>query len=256
MSWSGEHKGIEWKFTGKIGGIDIKVLAIGAHPDDVELLCGGTLAKCAARGDRVGIMVATNGNVGSPTLQRDEIAAIRRQEAAAAAAVIGAELTWMNYDDEFLFHDKMTRLAFINAIRKADPDFMIVHGPNDYHPDHRICGEIAADCRIPATVRLIETEFPAMRNIPHVFIMDNVGGVGFEPEVYVDISDVFGTKRKMVEAHASQSAWLQHIYGMDYITFASHLSAQRGAVIGVQHAECFRSLPMYPVSGGAWMLPR
>lgn len=234
----------------------MNVLAIGAHPDDVELLCGGTLAKCAARGDKITIMVATNGNVGSPTLSREEIAAVRHKEAAAAAAVIGAELIWLGYDDEFLFHDRETRLTFINAIRKANPDFMFVHGQNDYHPDHRICGEIAMDCRIPVTVRLIETEYPAMSKIPHVFLMDNIGGVGFEPEAYVDISDVFDTKRKLVEAHVSQDTWLQHIYNMDYIAFASKASSQRGMVIGVEHAECFRSLPMYPVSGGIWMLPQ
>ncbi|MCD9021551.1 PIG-L deacetylase family protein [Cohnella silvisoli] len=233
----------------------MRVLAIGAHPDDVEALCGGTLAKCAARGDEVTIMIATNGNVGSPTLSREEIAEIRKKEAEASAALIGADLIWLGFDDEFLFHDRSTRLAFINAIRRANPDFMFVHGPNDYHPDHRICGEIAIDCRIPVTVPLIETEYPPMEKIPHVFIMDNIGSIGFEPEVYVDITETIETRGQMLKCHASQDIWLKHVYGMDYIEFLARPAAMRGMAIGVKYAEVFRSLPMYPVSGGPHLLP-
>jgi LmbE family N-acetylglucosaminyl deacetylase len=233
----------------------MRVLSVGAHPDDVEILCGGTMAKYAARGDQVTIMIATNGNVGSPTLTREEIAAVRKKEAEQAAATIGAELIWLGYDDEFLFHDRETRLAFINGIRKANPDVMFVHGPNDYHPDHRICGEIAIDCRIPVTVRLIETEYPSMEKVPHVFIMDNVGSIGFEPDAYVDISEVFDMKSKMLLCHESQDTWLQYSYGMNYVEVIAKSSSLRGMAIGVKYAEVFRSLPMYPVSGGANLLP-
>ncbi|MFD0959159.1 PIG-L deacetylase family protein [Paenibacillus chungangensis] len=233
----------------------MRVAAIGAHPDDVEALCGGTLAKCAARGDEVTIIIATNGNVGSPVLSKEEIAAIRHEEAKAAADLIGAKLIWLGFDDEFLFHDRPTRLAFINAIRQASPDFMFVHGPNDYHPDHRICGEIAIDCRIPVTVPLIETEYPAMQNIPHVFIMDNLGSIGFEPEIYVDITDTIDKRGQMLKCHASQDDWLRHMYGMDYIEFLARPAAMRGMAIGVPYAEAFRSLPMYPVTGGPHLLP-
>ncbi|MBM7563273.1 PIG-L deacetylase family protein [Paenibacillus sacheonensis] len=233
----------------------MRILAIGAHPDDIEILCGGTLAKYAARGDRVTLMIATNGNVGSATLTREEIAAVRKREAERSAAVIGAELIWMDFDDEFLFHDRPTRMAFINAIRRANPDIMFVHGPNDYHPDHRICGEIAADCRIPVTVPLIETEYPPMDKVPHVFLMDNIGGVGFEPEAYVDVSDTMDVRNQMLKCHASQDAWLQYVYGIDCIEFSSKLPVMRGMAIGAAYAEAFRSLPMYPVSGGPHLLP-
>lgn len=233
----------------------MRVLAVGAHPDDVEILCGGTLAKCAARGDHVVIMIATNGNVGSATLSKGEITLIRKREAERSASLLGAELIWMGYDDEFLFHDRETRIAFINAIRKANPDMMFVHGLNDYHPDHRISGEIAMDCRIPVTVPLIETEYPPMSKIPHVFMMDNIGAIGFEPEAYVDITDTFELKCRMLKCHESQDAWLQHIYGMDYIEFMSKAAVLRGMATGVKYAEAFRSLQMYPISGGAHLLP-
>lgn len=233
----------------------MRIIAIGAHPDDAEGLCGGTLAKYAARGDQVTIMVATNGNVGSPDLGKDEIAAVRRKEAEHAAAVIGADLIWLDIDDEFLFHDKATRLQFINAIRQANPDVMFVHSTNDYHPDHRICGEIAADCRIPATVRLIETEYRNLDKIPHVFVMDTIGSIGFDPELYVDITDVFETKCRMLRCHESQDAWLQHLYGIDVVSHMSKSAVMRGVAIGAKYAEAFRSLPLYPVTGGAHLLP-
>lgn len=233
----------------------MRVLAIGAHPDDIEVLCGGTMAKYAARGDQVTFMVATNGNVGSPTLSKEEIAAVRRKEAEASAALIGADLIWLDYDDEFLFHNRESRMTFINAIRKANPDVMFVTSPTDYHPDHRICGEIAADCRIPVTVPLIVTEFPHMEKIPHVFLMDNVSGIGFEPEAYVDITDTFEMKARMLRCHKSQDSWLQYMYDTDIVDNAARVSSMRGLATGVKYAEAFRSLPLFPIPGGPHLLP-
>ena len=92
----------------------MRVLAVGAHPDDLEILCGGTLAKCPTQGHHVTMAVATNGEVGSPSLPKAEIAEIRRAEAQAAAALIGADFIWMNHPDEFLFSNRETRLNFLN----------------------------------------------------------------------------------------------------------------------------------------------
>jgi len=97
----------------------MRVLAVGAHPDDLEMLCGGTLAKYTQQGHQVTMAVATNGEVGSMTLPKEEIAAVRKAEAEAAAAVIGADFVWMGYPDEFLFSREDTRLAFINLMRRA-----------------------------------------------------------------------------------------------------------------------------------------
>ncbi|MCZ7545518.1 MAG: PIG-L family deacetylase [Anaerolineae bacterium] len=79
------------------------VLAVGAHPDDIEILCAGTLARYAQAGVRVVIGVATDGSAGHMAIPPDELAGIRRAEAERAAAVIGAELIWMGYTDELLF---------------------------------------------------------------------------------------------------------------------------------------------------------
>jgi LmbE family N-acetylglucosaminyl deacetylase len=235
----------------------MNILAIGAHPDDIELQCAGTLALYAAAGHKVFIAVATNGNVGSPTLSRDEIAAVRKAEQAASCAIIGAEMIWMDYDDEWLMNDRGTRTRFIDAIRQANPDVMIIHGPTDYHPDHRIAGQVAEDARIPASVRLVETTLPHISKIPHVFYMDNPAGVGFVPEVYVDIGKVFETKRQMLLCHQSQDTWLRAIYGehTSITDMMTDNAKARGLAGGHVYAEGFREVKTYPRTGTYAVLP-
>lgn len=226
----------------------MNILAIGAHPDDVDLLCGGTLALYAAAGHHVSVAIATNGNVGSPTLTRDEIAAIRHQEALQACDVIGAELIWLDFDDEWLFDDRETRTAFIDTYRQARPDIVIAHDTRDYHPDHRIAGQVAADSRIPAAVRLVETSLPALESIPKLYTMDTVGQLVDGLDVYVDISDVMDTKIAMLTSHVSQEAWLAHIFDMSYVEFMQQQCSARGAELGVTYAEAFSEVRTYPPS--------
>ncbi len=224
----------------------MRVLAVGAHPDDLEILCGGTLAKYAAHGHHVTMAVATNGEVGSMTLPKEEIASVRKAEAAASAAVIGADFVWMGYPDEFLFSREETRLAFLNLMRRARPDVVIAHAPTDYHPDHRTAGEICWDIRVMTTVPNIKTEYPVCATIPEIYYMDTVAGISFEPEQYVDISESFELKRKMLACHQSQGGWLEAQYGMTYIEFMEHVSRFRGLQCGVRYAECFQSSPTFP----------
>ncbi|MCR8726376.1 PIG-L deacetylase family protein [Frigidibacter sp. ROC022] len=235
----------------------MNILAIGAHPDDIEVQCAGTLARYAAAGHKVFMAVATNGNVGSPTLSREEIANVRHAEQQASCAIIGAELIWMDFDDEWLMNDRPTRTRFIDAIRQADPDVMFIHGPTDYHPDHRISGQVAEDARIPASVRLVETALPHISKIPHVFYMDNPAGVGFEPEVYVDTTEVFETKRQMLLCHQSQDSWMRAIYGehTSITDMMTDNSKARGLAGGYAHAEGFREVKTYPRTGTFAMLP-
>ena len=95
----------------------MNILAIGAHPDDIEVMCAGTLAKYAAQGHKVFLATATNGNIGSAHHTMEEIGRIRKAEAAKSAAIIGAEYICLDYDDEMFYEDKSVRLAFINLIQ-------------------------------------------------------------------------------------------------------------------------------------------
>lgn len=224
----------------------LRILAIGAHPDDVDQLCGGTLAKYAHAGHHVTVAVATNGNAGSAVLSAQEIARIRHDETRAACAVIGADLIWMDFDDEWLFDDRPTRVRFIDAYREARPDIVIAHSLDDYHPDHRISGQVAADARIPSAVRLVGTALPHLEEIPRLYTMDTVGALHDDLDVFVDISDEIETKRRMLSAHASQKEWLDHIFDVSFIESVDAQAAHRGKVIGVRYAEAFKEVRIHP----------
>jgi LmbE family N-acetylglucosaminyl deacetylase len=227
----------------------MNILAVGAHPDDLELQCAGTLAKYAARGDQVFMAISTNGEVGSSTLTKEEIARVRHEEARRAAAVIGAELIWLGYPDEFLYDNDQTRLRYIDLVRQTRPDLVITHDPlYDYHPDHTTTGQLLWNIRVMTTVPNIKTEHPPCLKVPDLYFMDTIAGINFHPEEYVDISEVIEIKREMLAAHESQGSWLRDQYEMNYVDFMNVCAAFRGLQAGVRYAECFRRSVTFPSS--------
>lgn len=218
----------------------MNVLFVGAHPDDIECSAGGTAALYAKQGANVFFCVSTNGNIGSSTLSMDEIAAVRKKEAQAAADCIGARLIWLDFDDEFLFDTRETRLKFIEAFRIAQPDVVFCHWTEDYNPDHSISGKIVDDCIHMGKIPLIETASEVCTKIPHVYFMDTIGGVGFEPQVYVDIADVFEKKVEMAGKHKSQNCWMKDTFGYELDTFLEIPAKFRGLQAGCRMAEAFR----------------
>lgn len=237
----------------------MNILAVGAHPDDIELQCAGTLAKYAAQGHNVFLAIATNGEVGSAVYSKSEIARIRELEATTSAEVIGAKIYWLGYPDEFLFENAHIRLRFIELIRETRADIIFTHDPsNDYHPDHLTTGQIVWNIRVMTTVPNIKTENPPCERVPDLYFMDTLAGINFIPEIYVDISDVIDKKRAMLAAHKSQGDWLKDQYDMSYIDFMNVCSAYRGLQAGVKYAEGFRRSVTYPSSslvGNARSLP-
>ncbi|MFV0416716.1 MAG: PIG-L deacetylase family protein [Chthoniobacterales bacterium] len=223
----------------------MNILFIGAHPDDLEILCGGTIARYASLGHEVWMAVATNGNVGSPTLTREEIAAVRKKEAFAASQRLGATgFLWLDEDDEFLIESREVRLKFVDAIREAKADIIVTHNPQDYHPDHIACSKLATDARILSAVRLIETAHPHLATSPELFYMDSVAGINFNPQFYVDISGEFSTKMEALKCHDSQNAWLKSIFNQELMDAARIQADFRGLQVGVSKAEAY-SQPAY-----------
>jgi len=218
----------------------MNILFVGAHPDDIETFAGGTAARYAQEGHSLFFCVATNGNVGSPTLSAEEIAAIRRKEAQNGAGLVGAELIWLDFDDEFLLDARETRLKFIEAFRIARPDVVFCHWTDDYNPDHSISGRIVDDCISMGKIPLIKTEHPPVDKIPAVYYMDTPAGVNFVPEVYVDITSTFDTKVEMVRQHESQGVWMEDLFGCDMASFLEVPAKYRGFQAGCPMAEAFR----------------
>jgi len=224
-----------------------QILAVGAHPDDIEFQCAGTLAKYKRMGHQVAMAVATNGEVGSPTLSKKEIAAVRKKEAEASAAVIGAEFYWLGYPDEFLFNTQDTRLAFIDLMRHARPDLVIAcHPGRDYHPDHTASGQIVWDIHVMVTVPNIATRHPPCAKIPEIVYMDTVGGVNFIPNHYVDISEDIEAKKQMLSCHKSQDVWMVSQFGVACVEMMESFNRMRGFQCGCRFAEGFEIPPMWP----------
>ena len=218
----------------------MNVLFVGAHPDDIETFAGGTAARYAERGDRLYFCVATNGNCGSSTLAPEEIAGVRHQEAEKGAGLVGAELIWLDIDDEFLLDSRQTRMQFIEALRRARPEVVICHWIDDYNADHTVSGKLVDDCVPMARIPNIRTESPPTDVIPHVYYMDTPAGVNFAPELYVDITAVFARKVEMVQHHASQASWMKDLYGYELEAFLEIPARFRGLQAGCAMAEAFR----------------
>jgi LmbE family N-acetylglucosaminyl deacetylase len=235
----------------------MNILAICAHPDDAEILCGGTLAKYAKKGDSVTIAIATNGEVGSPTLGKEEIAQVRKKEAQEAADVINAKMIWMGFPDEFLLDSEETRLKFIDVMREVQPDVIFTHWPQDlYNPDHTLTGQITNDVAIMTTVPNIKTNHPPTKKIPIIYFIDSLAGLNFQPEEYVDISDTFELKKEMLSKHKSQIGdWLSDQYSLNSMEMIEVVSRFRGIQTGVRYAEGFIRAKAFPRNIVGSLLP-
>lgn len=216
------------------------VLAVGAHPDDLEILCAGTLAKYVKAGVKVVMAIATDGSAGHMVIPASELKEIRHLEAKNSAAIIGAELHWLGYTDELIFEDISTRLRFVDLIRQAKPDVILTHAPNDYHPDHRVVSRLVFDASFLSSLPHIQTEYAAHPGVQSLYYFDVLSGLNFIPSEFVDISDTFVIKKQMLESHVSQLKWLKDHDGINALDFIEIMSRSRGLQCGVALAEGFR----------------
>ncbi len=224
----------------------MKVLAIGAHPDDIELLCAGTLALYRKRGDEVTICHACNGNKGSLEYSSEEIARIRRKEAIASAEVISAKSIWGGFADGEVVVSLRSRIQVIDIIRQSDPDLIITHSPRDYHSDHINISKLVFEATYLACIKLWETNYPSTSKIPVLYYMDTLAGVNFIPNEYVDVSETIGDKVNMMLKMKSQLGFLKEMHNTDSEEFIKTVAKYRGFQAGVPYAEAFTQQKMYP----------
>ena len=232
----------------------MNVLAIGCHPDDIEIGCSGTLAKCVKRGDKVTVCHVANGNMGHEIIPPDELREMRIEEARKAGSLAGIEVVTMYIGDllpngcDISQRDKIAEL-----IIKVQPDFIITHSPNDYMPDHVAVSKLVFDASFVASV-------PQYNNggksaVTPLFYMDNLAGVNFLPTEYVDITDEIDLKIEMLECHESQLKWMRDHDHIDFAEFVRSCSRFRGLQCGVQYAEGFTQEYAWPKITTRRMLP-
>ena len=217
----------------------MRVLAIGAHPDDIEINCAGTLLKCLQRGDEVTACHMSDGDMGHVVIEPEELGKIRRQEAQNAAKIAGYKGIWGGSHDLDIYDDKETRDRIVKIIRDAKPDFIITHGLNDYMSDHTAVAKLVRDASFSASCPHYMRELGEATPACPIYLMSNERGIDFTPTHYVDISDVMDTKIKMIECHESQLVWLKDHAGVDLVECMKVWDRFRGIQCDAQYAEGF-----------------
>jgi len=229
------------------------ILALHAHPDDIEILCSGTLALLAARGHVVKIVTITAGEGGSTRTTPEQTATIRKAEAARSAAVIGAAYLCGELPDLGVFNDDAGRRRVTEILRWAAPDMVLAPSPDDYHPDHEAVSLLARDACFAATVPNYRTGDAApLDAIPHLYFVDPIGGRDREGlrvagDFGVDVLPWLQTKRAMLARHKSQVAWVARQHGVrDPQDDMESWSRRRGRDFGAEAAEGFRQYRHHP----------
>jgi LmbE family N-acetylglucosaminyl deacetylase len=184
----------------------LRILVLGAHPDDADIKTGGTSAKWRRLGHEVRLVSVTDGGAGHQTLRRPALAERRRAEARAAGAVIGAAYDVLDLPDGELMPTLDARLRLIRLIRTFAPDLILTHRPNDYHPDHRYTSTLVQDAAYMVTVPAVCPDTPHLTRDPVIlyFSDDFKKPSAFTPDVVIDIGDEMATLIDMLHCHASQ----------------------------------------------------
>lgn len=217
-----------------------RVLAVGAHPDDCEMLCGGTLALFAAQGVAVTICAVARGDKGSREVPPEQFAVQRHAEATRAATVIGTEYECLQAADGYVAATPELRGKLLETIRRVRPNLILSHWPDDYHADHRATGELVTDCSWFAASPGHRTQSSALDEPVPVFYIDTLAGLSFEPTEYVDISSVWAKKEEMLRCHTSQLGPAAQHGEDDLVALARDLARFHGRQCGVEYAEGFR----------------
>jgi LmbE family N-acetylglucosaminyl deacetylase len=195
----------------------VTVLAIGAHPDDCDLCAGGVAVLYARQGHSVHFVAATNGDAGHYAAGGAPLARRRLAEARAAAAVAGIEYHVLDNHDGEVEPTLANRRQIIRLIREIQPDLVLTHRPNDYHPDHRYTSLLVQDAAYMVTVPGVVALTPHLRTDPVICYMSDEfrRPYPFSPDVVVDIDDAMDTKLEMFHQHTSQVyEWLPYNRGV------------------------------------------
>jgi LmbE family N-acetylglucosaminyl deacetylase len=195
----------------------LRLLIIGAHPDDADYHAGGLAALYRRVGHVVKMVSLTNGDAGHQTLRGEALAQRRRAEAAAAGALIGATYDVFSNPDGELQPTLANRAQVIRLIRSYEPDLVLTHRPNDYHPDHRYTSQLVQDAAYLVTVPAVAADTPHLARDPVIaYLPDNFQKpYPFQPTVVIDIGPVFDSLVGMLHCHVSQFyEWLPFNKGL------------------------------------------
>jgi len=212
----------------------MKVLAIGAHPDDIEIFMYGFIALCKKRGDDINLAIASDGAAGN-IIGKTNLKKIREKESIKGLFSLGIP-TFLNLPDGELNNDIKAKIVVKNFIKDKSPDLILTHSPDDYHPDHRALSRFVTD--------------GVGFNCPVLFA-DTLMGVGFFPDFYIDITSVFKEKKEAILKHKSQRPF-------KFFQATKLLNRFRAAQCNApegEYAETYKSFKTFPFSDIREFLP-
>lgn len=224
----------------------LDILAIGVHPDDVELGCSGSIINEIKNGKKVGIVDMTQGELGT----RGTIET-RYSEAANAAMIMGVRVREnLKMRDGFFENDEAGKLKLISVIRKYQPDIIIGNVLHDRHPDHGRAGKMIAECSFLSGLAKIETKDEAGKAQARwrpSYVLHYIQDWYHEPDLLIDISDVFEQRMLAIQAYSTQfhSTDINNNEPQTYISTPDFLDSviararMFGKRIGVKYAEGF-----------------
>ena len=221
--------------------IKLDILAIGAHPDDVELGCSATLAKEISRGKKVGILDLTHGELGTRGS-----AAIRDAEAAKAAEILGVHHREnLGFRDGFFINDEEHQMAVIRMIRKYQPEIVLCNAVQDRHIDHSKGSSLVSDACFLSGLRKIETKLDGLdqsawrpKHVYHYIQWENL-----KPDFVVDVTGFVDQKIAAVKAYTSQfydpdsKEPVSPISSQNFLESIGYRARDLGRLIGTDYAE-------------------
>jgi LmbE family N-acetylglucosaminyl deacetylase len=227
-----------------------RLMAVMAHPDDVEFQIGGTLLHLKSLGWELGIVTMTAGDCGSPTLRSEQIARVRYGEAQLSANHLGASYACAGLMDVEVFANADNLRRVVEVLRRFDPDVVITHSPVDYMLDHEETSRLVRGATFAMAIPNYQTRQGAPAEIsraaPALYYGDPMEGIDpfgqrVYPQFYVDISTQISKKREILACHASQREWLRSHHGIDeYLDQATEWAARYGRECGCDYAEGLR----------------
>lgn len=200
-----------------------RFMMIGAHPDDMELRCGGLAMLLRRKGHRVMFLSMTDGSAGHHILDRETMARRRTEEAENTARIFDIDYHILPIPDAELEPTLEVRKMLMREIRAFAPHVILTHRTNDYHPDHRACGQLVTDCAYMINVPLFCPESPCPPYAPVILSMWDpfTRPLPFQPDLAVPIDSYVEQKAAGCLCHVSQFyEWLPHINGWTQIQAA------------------------------------
>jgi LmbE family N-acetylglucosaminyl deacetylase len=225
------------------------ILAFMAHPDDIEILCGGTLIHLRKRGYTIHMATMTAGDGGSMELPGEQIARVRLKEAQASADLVQATYHCAGEKDFLISYLPATIKQVVEIMRICQPFLVITHSPSDYMLDHELTSQLVRNACFCAGAPNLKTEaLPAatrLAGIPYLYYAapienKDIWGRRVRPDIAFDTTEVMQLKEAMLTCHASQREWLMKHHGMDeFVDSMRRWSSQVGEPAGVAYAEGF-----------------